>query len=838
MAWNQLQKVSLYSLFALLLCPAVVNAQAIKSEEISNTSADTISPRLGVDFNTPRNGDDERSFGRVTGFIPLWQTPGNSLTFLDTAVRLNSTGDLGGTVTLGQRFLKNGLVLGGHLSYDVRDTGRNTFNQLGLGVEAFGDKWDVHLNGYLPVGDTQQSAGSSSSSSGSVSGTQFQGNQLVFITTGGSEFLESAWGGVDLDAGIQLADWADWGQLWGYGGVYYHGDAIGGRLRVDHRVQDWMRVGLGVQSDDNFGTRGFFSLGFSWGGSSGSGSNGELGGESVSESVLWARAAESVTRNSSIVVKESEVVMVGGIEVAINPVTGQAYSFQHVTPDATATAGDGSIENPYANVTLVNAQAGDVVYVATGDSRTNPLAPFTVPTGVTILSTALAESITTQVGDIALPGSGTGILPLVDATGIDSGITLTGAGSRISGFEVFGSNQSGIIASNAPNAIIENNISRDHTLAAIAVRDASTGTIVRNNQLDANGAGIGIATSADVLVQNNQITNSLGLGIGYVDTTGGIVENNTVSNSSGGAIGILTADGITIRNNQVTNINTDIGTLGSPAAILAGNVSGEFNISNNTVTGTTGSQLFNGQGIFIANNTGNMALTLANNTISNNQGDGVSVFLGGDATATLNITNNMIENNGADTPSLRGDGIKIAVEENGEITQLAIANNTLNGNVDDGLDISLGLFQNFPIPVIPIAIPGIGTTIGASSAQVSNATISGNTITNNQNGQGIVLRSVGDDSSLVISVEGNTLTGNGSTGVSAQSFDANSDSSTDLCLALNNNDSDNGYQLTEAPLSTFTVVNRDAVDGANAGTVTLLPLPASFDTAADIDSCP
>ena len=485
MTWNKLQKISVYALLASLLCPAVVNAQETGVTETTMPTA-TLSPRLGVDFNTPRNGDDQRSFGRVTGFIPLWQTAGKGLTFLDTAIRLNSTGELGGTLTVGQRFLQGDVVLGGHLSYDVRDTGNNTFNQLGLGIEAYGKLWDIHLNGYLPVGDTQDSAGSSGGT-GQVTDTQFQGNQLVFLTEGGSEFLESAWGGVDLDAGIQLADWADWGQLWGYGGVYYYGDAIGGRLRVDHRVQDWLRLGLGVQSDDNFGTQGFFSVGVSWGGGTRV--------DSGEDGVLWARAAESVTRNSSIVVKESEIVTPGGTEVAINPATGQAYSFQHVIPDATSTAGDGTIENPVANVSLVNAQAGDIIYVKEGDSRTNPLAPFTVSAGVVAISDANLETLATQAGTVTLPGSGTGVLPLVDATGSNVGVTLTGGNNSLSGFEIAGASDTNILVDSSNGALIENNLSRDDLDDGIEIVNSSNVTLSRNTFSNSGDDAIDLESS-------------------------------------------------------------------------------------------------------------------------------------------------------------------------------------------------------------------------------------------------------------------------------------------------------------------------------------------------------
>ena len=913
MAWNGRYTVSLGSalgsVLALLLCPGMAWGQEIEVSQTDAIPESKISPRFGVDFNSPRSGDDERSYGRVTGFIPLWQSTGNGLTFLDTAVRLNSTGELGGTVTVGQRFLQGGLVLGGHLSYDIRDTGNSTFNQLGLGVEAFGDKWDVHLNGYLPVGDTQKSTGSSGGASQITTDTQFQGNQLVFITTGGgSEFLESAWGGVDLDAGMQLADWANWGQLWGYGGVYYHGDAIGGRLRVDHRVQDWLRLGLGVQSDDNFGTQGFFSIGFSWGGNS----SRDTTDESAS---LWARAAESVTRNSSIVVKESEVItaVASGTEVAVNPATGQAYSFQHVTPDSTSTSGDGSIENPAANVNLISAQAGDIVYVREGDSRTNPLAPFTVSAGVVVISDAIAETITTQAGEIALPGSGTGILPLVDATGSNAGITLTGGSNRLSGFEITGATDANVFVNSANSALVENNFIRDSLVDGIrlfnssnvtltnntfsnSIDDAielesspsavisnniisgssdggiyiltSTTPIIRGNTISNSGddgillessdnaviqsniitnaveSGIELLTSANAtvegnstdggefgifidssdsaLVQTNQITNSTLVGIELSTATNASLIGNTISDSGSGGIFALNGDTITIQNNQVTDTATDITANSIAGAIFLQEVIGEVNINGNTVTGTTGTSIIDGQGIAFGNSTGNVTLTIDENTVSNNQGDGIGVALvdvgagAGNATADIIITNNTVENNGLAVP-VQGDGIKITLEENSEVNSLVIADNILTGNFDDGIDFSLGLAEALSLPV------------SDSNVQVFDAVISGNTITNSQNGPGIVLRSLGDNSNLGVLITSNELTGNASTGLEATSADTDGDNETQLCIVLNNNTSDNGYLLTETPGSVFSVVERDLVNGQNAGTVTFLPLQTAFD---------
>lgn len=933
MAWNPFCKVSVYAILAFLLCPAystVVKAQDTGTTGIAESIPNRISPRLGVDFNTPRKGDDERSFGRLTGFIPLWQSPGNGLTFLDTAVRLNSTGELGGTVTIGHRFLQGNRVIGGHLSYDIRDTGNNIFNQLGLGIEAFGDTWDIHLNGYLPVGNTQQSAGSIGNATSQVTNTQFQGNQLVFVTTGSSsEFLESAWGGVDLDAGIQLADWADGSELWGYGGVYYHGDTVGGRLRLDHRVEDWMRLGLGVQSDDTFGTRGFFSIGFSWGDSTRKRSDDGI-------NALWARAAETVTRNSSIVIKESEVITsTPGTEVAINPATGQAYTFQHVIPNSGSTTGDGSIENPAANVALVNAQSGDIVYVRAGDSRTNPLGVFTVPAGVVVISDAIAETITTQAGNITLPGSGTGILPLVNATGSNAGITLNGGNNRLSGFEITGAIDANIFVNGSDNALIENNVSRDDLDDGIEVFNSSNVTLTNNtfsnsgddaidlensanavitnniisgssddginiltsasptitsNTINDSGddaiditnsasptitgntvsnssdngiilsstdngsiqnntisnsseSGISIDMSDNVLLQTNQITNSTLAAINLTSANSTTVTGNTISNSGNGAILASNSNTITIQNNRVTTTTTDASTNNVVGAIFLQDVIGTVNISGNTVTETTGTNQLDGQGIILTNSTGHVVLVIDNNMISNNQGDSISVALvdaltptAGNGTADITITNNIVENNGFDANGvalnpIRGDGIKIAVEENGTINNLFIEGNTLTNNADDGIDISAGLAQ-FTLSALMISEPNISS----SNAQVLNAIVRNNQVTNNLNGPGIILRSLGDDSNIVISVESNILTGNNTTGLNAISTNTSLVSASDLCLALTNNNSDNGFTLTAAPLSIFTAVNRDNLNATNTGTVTFNP--AAIGTVNSLADCP
>jgi hypothetical protein len=734
------------ALAGLLVTPA--HAQETETIPTPNgTAADLlITPRFSADFNTPRNGDGGLSFSRVSAFFPLLQTPGNALTFLSTSARLDTAGNLGGNVSLGHRWALEDLIVGGYVAYDIRDTGRHTFNQIGLGAELLAKDWTVHVNGYIPVGTTRaQVAGTANPNQ--LLNAFFQGNQL-YLVTGSLQEFESALGGVDLDAGLKLASLGDYGTLWGYGGAYYRNNTLGGSLRLDHRINNNFRLGLGVQSDGIFGTRLFFSVAASLGAAP--------AGSAEVEDLLWTQAAEEINRNSSIVVQKEMSGSVYQTLVAVNPTTGQPYSFRHVNPNAgTPNQGDGSVINPFttlgtsvadgANTALRNVNTGELVYVQAGDSRTNTLPPFTIPSGVEVYSNAMAQSIATQLGNVTLPGSGTGVLPLVNGGGAN-GITLIGGNNLVSGFEVTNS-LVGIFANNSVNSVIQNNTVNNSTQSGIG-STGSTGSFIQNNIVDGTGGFYGIA-----------------------------VQNQT---------------GVTIRSNQVSNTSTRLagGVAGMPpAAIALGNVTGTALVTDNTVTGTqvslnAANQPLEGVGIALANTTGNVNLTVSNNTVTGNQGDGIALGLLATAQGSFTITGNASQNNGGGAgPTLRGDGIKIAGEGNSQINALLIAGNTLSDNFDEGIDISLGLGD-----------PGI--TI--SNALMVNAIIRDNTIVNNNGQHGIDLRSLGTNSRMTIVVQNNTLTGNTLTGFRATVDDLQNDAtSTRLCLTLNNNNSNNGYQLTE-----------------------------------------
>ena len=147
-------------LFGTLTSPAI--AQTTDTNPDASLSSSTsaadlkITPRFGVGYSTSGAGYD--AFTSVEGFVPLLQSPGSTLTFLEGRLLIDNEADFGGNLLLGHRVYnpKSDRILGGYISYDHRDTGSSSFNQFGAGFESLGESWDFRTNFYLSIGDTGQ----------------------------------------------------------------------------------------------------------------------------------------------------------------------------------------------------------------------------------------------------------------------------------------------------------------------------------------------------------------------------------------------------------------------------------------------------------------------------------------------------------------------------------------------------------------------------------------------------------------------------------------------------------------------------------------------------------
>lgn len=74
------------------------------------------------------------------------------LPFLDLRGHIFDNGQLAANAGIGFRGEVGGRTYGLNAYYDCRNTQKENYNQVGLGLEALGDFWDFRINGYLPVG--------------------------------------------------------------------------------------------------------------------------------------------------------------------------------------------------------------------------------------------------------------------------------------------------------------------------------------------------------------------------------------------------------------------------------------------------------------------------------------------------------------------------------------------------------------------------------------------------------------------------------------------------------------------------------------------------------------
>ncbi|MEM6597944.1 MAG: hypothetical protein AAF635_07215 [Cyanobacteria bacterium P01_C01_bin.69] len=117
-------------------------AQSSTAETSSTTtesSALRIQPSYNINFTEGAGHNGFASFG---GFFPLFQTPGENVTFVEGRVSVDTDGDFGGGLQAGYRALLNdSTIWGAYAGVDVRDTDISTFTQANVGTELLGENW-------------------------------------------------------------------------------------------------------------------------------------------------------------------------------------------------------------------------------------------------------------------------------------------------------------------------------------------------------------------------------------------------------------------------------------------------------------------------------------------------------------------------------------------------------------------------------------------------------------------------------------------------------------------------------------------------------------------------
>ncbi|NET55692.1 MAG: right-handed parallel beta-helix repeat-containing protein [Symploca sp. SIO2E6] len=698
-----------------------------------------IVPQFGVGYTT--SGASHDGFGRFEAFIPLRQNPGSNLTFLEGRLLLDNDTNISSNLILGHRFYDSQLqrIFGGYFAYDSRNTDSNSFHQLAAGWESLGEFWDFRTNVYIPIGDTRQLVAENISQTTPVfSNPFFQGNFLV--TSGSRErretrLWEAAMTGLDVETGVKIVDLGKTGELRGYIGGYYYDapqsdNILGWRSRLEARPHDNLRLGLSVQHDGTFGTNVVFSIGGSFPGNRTQkpGFLRENPDISLSspETRFLRRLGESVNRQQQITIdeqRESELFIENLTLTATNPDTNQPYFFHHVSLGT--GVGDGTFEHPFTQVqsAIDIAQTAHIVYVQFGD---NPGIPaFTIPDGVSVLSTGPIQQITasfnnltglsvfdTGVMNVQLPLSGSGNLPTVTGT-----ITL-GNNTTLSGFAIANVDGNGIQGTNIQNVTIRDNQITNATRGGINLVNIGGTNIIRNNQItNSGGAGISAQTAGD---SQQQLT----------------LESNTISGSGQQGINLDNLSGTSlVRNNQITGSGAE-----GIFAQTAGNSQQQLTLASNTISGSSQ------PGIFLqASEDSQQTTTLSSNTIDSNSGQGIFIQASGNTLQLVNFDSNTINNTILKSDGSGGQGIFVQAAENAQ-QQLTLNNGTVNRSAGQGIFLQAAENAGQQLTINGGTVSNSGTQgifAQASDNNQQQLTINGATVSDSAE-QGFFLQGNGD----------------------------------------------------------------------------------------------
>ncbi|WP_010586589.1 beta strand repeat-containing protein [Schlesneria paludicola] len=548
----------------------------------------------------------QNSYSQIGAFTPFWFEEDTIIAPNARLIVTNST-QTGVNAGLVARRYVNGLdrLFGVYGYYDNDQDSRNfRYEQFTIGAETLGTWWDLRANGYIVGGNNDHFINQLG-----VSGNPYYvGNNIDFL---GKQLRDQAMGGADIEAGIPLTPATPW--LRGYSGAYGYrvgsGTTIGYRGRIEATVSNDLTLGVVVSQDSIYGTNVNGTIDFKF--------SGYQPTRYFPNMSTRQRMLNSVQRNWRIATR----TYVQDVNVAaINPETNKPYFVAHVD-NSNPNPGDGTIENPYHNLT--SAPQADIILVHLGNATT---------AANSVTGSAVLTNNQRLLGD--------GVLSTVNLFAHYGNETISGI------FNLPGTSNSG-------------NFAYVKNPAGNAVTLANYNEVAGLNLIGSSGSAITNTASGshNFNLHDLEIANNGGKGIGLTSASGiGIISNiNTgttnhanplgLGNNTGG--GIVMSTGGPGLNLALQNVFMNANPVGSQAVgvSLAANL-GSLNVNMNNVF-TNG----NTTGIFLSESsqllTANMNLVRSNN----NAGVGVKVQ-GTGGEITINANNIAAMNNGLDNLQL------------------------------------------------------------------------------------------------------------------------------------------------------------------------------------------
>ena len=774
------------------------------NQEKINTNHDTVTQVTGKfeDNTSPSwypfmhltgKAGDGRQLGRFDFMNPLWQSP-NSMFFSDIRCTFDNEDSVEGNMGMGFRRIIPGKnenadwIWGIYGFYDIlKSPNGNKFNQGTFGIEMLKSNFELRGNIYIPENKKYEIANRTIESI-TLSGTS------VMQRTQSLAAFERALPGIDAQVGYGF-DISEKDKLWIHAGYFNfnHDDSpeiAGPRLSLTYELNDvfgipdsTLNIGAEYQNDDVRDTRTFacISLSIPFG------TTFERLMKTGQRQNIKSRMMRPVVRDVDVITssdningepgsKDGPEVISDTEAPVVDTASGELVDMYFISANG-SSAGLGTQENPMTIVQAQNASgASDILFLINDDGGidvnsisggTLTLKPYQQIFGIgdntsrdILLPNDLTLTVYSETGRPSLTHPGyVDVVKMVYNNTID-GITISGGGNGIYGQNVSNPSIRDVTISDANNyAVYLTNASANVTIS---------GSDLQNNNLGAVYLSSTTGGSTNLSMLNNNISNNIDRGFYAVNTNGstltGNIENNTISGNG--------TQGMYIYN--TTNGVTDIDIIG------------------NQITGNTneGLRLFNYTG-------GTITTTVQNNLISENQDDNIYCYNNA-STMNLVMNNNNILNSPIDL------GVRIYNISNGSVFSGNITNNTISGNINQGLYM-YNTGSAFEVTARNNTITGnqaggidYDTDAGTSTLTIENNIISNNIGGASSNDIGISINQDTDpNSTLTLTLNNNVVADNGYTGIRLDNADGGSFDASLTGNTVNNNGTDGVYVINQ-----------------------------------------
>ena len=746
--------------------------------------------------------------------------------FLDIRGHVFDNGKLAANVGIGFRKIAGSRIYGLNAYYDYRNTKRAHYNQVGVGLETLGERWDFRINGYFPIEQKITALCPAQFN-------RFSGNQMIV-----SQKYQFAMTGTLGELGCHFGKFRIF-DFYATAGAYYFKGKIGpnvggGKVRLIGKFTDYVTVELSNSYDNMFHNRFQCQLTLSV----------PFGGESQGE---MCDASDALLSRMAQPVERQEIVVVGKntrCTPAINPATGKPYYFVFV--DNTSHS-FGTYESPYPTFALAqeNSKIGDIIYVFPGDGTTRGMnSGIALQFNQKFWGSGVQHPLQTTQGTVTVPVQSSSA-PTITNTNIDTegnAVTLASV-NEVSGFVITDASANAIIGADVKSIEVSDCTILNSTVDAMLIESGSSGMACRVTDCNIHdNIGGGCILTFDgpstLVASGNTFANNTSISSPQIVITAGTsllaatITNNAIHDNTCGAIRITLNDTdaaqLTIVGNAIANNDSGSqGPLGAPILITPNNTAVgncRLDLIDNFISGNRG-----GGALYYANGGfNNLEVNAVGNRVTDNNSSGFTFGVNAN-TLRLNATNNTIEN-GADNGIAFPDSM-FGIFTTADIT---IADNQITGNTGGGNGIALsqsGIDLNLVVTNNDISDNDSSGILMYSGSGVENVTvnIAHNTINNNQN---VASNQVGGIDleqffNLTGSITNNTLFNN----VNAGLYAGSTEGTPYVCLNINGNNSDTGYILNNDAGGSFNVAPCDAA-AANTG-----PLNTSGPITL-VQSCP